>query len=1454
MFASLLGVCVPLLLSPVSAPAQDEGPVGVRPYEMDWAGRTLDDNPPLVNFEDLSGWRVECSSAVASFARTREQQLWDRYVGKLTYRGLTKGGPVVRIVPPRPIPISAPFDAVTLWAYGDTWGYAPDPSRPQVAISAEFEDAAGKVFQVPLYSVDWSEWYVLHRRLTPEQAAAVKPGAKLRALVVAGGTNKLDRALYLDNLAVFTEKLGPLSFDPRPERGIDMFPGQTTGTNTGPDKLPFPTRPQTILPDNLARDFKTSVKRQGDAVVFTYKGKDGELTYTLDPKTGTLGDISARWKGRGGQVRPCVDGGVRLSVDGVSVAPEKLEPLGTQVNGDTAVSRWRVSARGVSAEVTYTYHLWNKSLVVDVFAPGGNVAEVVYGRAQGLEAPRLVTNPFYIYGYGANRPSVVVAGTAAAPLFLTGNTDWCLSNASVPFALGAVKDEGVWYNGGTQYLPKTDGKRNDVYERLFLTLSPRYEEVLPVIPNPVSPWKSVTGTGVWRAHGAGNREGDAAFWTECHRYGMRKVIVTDHETGWRDGGESFTFRTRTAPGKGGDQGQYDYARLMQDKLGFVYGPYNNYTDFAPVNEYWSTDLIGRWSDGQLQHAWMRCYAPKPARAVEYCARLAPIIQSKFKFSTAYCDVHTAVAPWDRTDYDARVPGAGTFAATFYSYGEIMLHQKAAWNGPVYSEGGHHFPYVGLTDGNYGQDSSAHLGVNPWLVDFDLRSMHDHGCNFGMGNPDMFWGSDRPVASSREEADMGVDRFLAATVAFGHPGFLHYEGGIGNALRSYYMLQQLHSRYCLASASDIRYLSAEGRLLETSAALATGQWQRSQIVTHYSDGTVTVVNGNRTERMRATVDEHALDLPPNGYAGWTADGKVSVISGDRDGTRCDYAETPAYLYVDGRGRFTRFPRAASAGQAICRILGGGQYEVIPYLGADCGFGVTATYARALDQAGKDLGPAKLRVARGLTYVVPVEGAFSYLLDGGVGQPPKGLTSARDVVVAGETVRVTGRTQHEFRVPPRVVPGARVWRQFENQWVDFTVLQAADMKVGLEGNTLVATLKSNLAAPVDATLVVGDQREALRLEPGKAAAVRVDLGPPTEELAELLTVQLTCGAARQTLVRGHVVTQGFRPVAALSDTWEAGMRLVGHEDEVGFGDTLAGASPGVTNCGGVGKSSLFMHPPWQGGTGYTWVRYQPLALPAGRPAALRAVVGKGDGSDPGDGIYYRVVVVDAAGKETVAGTQHVTDHVWMPMEADLSPWEGQTVRVKLITDAGPAGDSSGDWGCWADMRVETLHTELVRGLEEAAERYRREPGPYPLAGLTVEELRGAKSGFLRYDGCGLEGGEGQYGSAAVLNGVALGPMAQAGGNELKGIWAQEVGVALTPGAIRTLGMRNRFVLDNHGRDYFKVRRFWLELTLADGRHCSSEVSPAVFTQPGEWQYAEGIGVPHTESITVDIWFGR
>jgi len=83
---------------------------------------------------------------------------------------------------------------------------------------------------------------------------------------------------------------------------------------------------------------------------------------------------------------------------------------------------------------------------------------------------------------------------------------------------------------------------------------------------------------------------------------------------------------------------------------------------------------------------------------------------------------------------------------------------------------------------------------------------------------------------------------------------------------------------------------------------------------------------------------------------------------------------------------------------------------------------------------------------------------------------------------------------------------------------------------------------------------------------------------------------------------------------------------------------------------------------------------------------------------------------------------------------------------------------------------------------------------------------------------------------------------------------VSIALTPQAIRSLGRQNQFRLRNPKGDFFSVRRFWIELELADGRRCSSDVSTATYTQPPTWPHAEGVGVPFGEEISVWIWFTK
>jgi hypothetical protein len=1431
-----------VLLVVASLAVADE-PVGKRPYEMVWVNRTDDTHPPLVDFENLDGWTVQCNDTVADLKRSREQQLWGSYVAKLTYRG-TGPKATVTVKPPKPIPLPASFDCINFWVYGNNWAWVSDKGTPQVAITVVLRAKDGRELPVSMTNVRWREWWVMHQRLSPEQLASLGSGGTLEGIRVTNCRNKEDRVLYFDNLAVYKEQLPPLSFEPRPERGIKPFAGQTTGTNTGPGKLPFPTREETILPDNLTQQFTTQLEPAGDGFRFRYRGQDGQLVYTYKPSSGTLGDVTAQWDGAAA-FQPMADGGIRFaSDDNKPLVPEKIVKLDCRQEGDTVVSTWRSTLGSRSAEVTYTLRLWQKSLVVDVKCLGGQVGEVWVGKAVGVTNPRLVTLPYL--ACEMQRPAVLVTGPVDKSLFTTAFVDHCRSNASSLWAVNQIVDQGVSYNGGSRYLPKTDGQRNDCFERLFLTVSPRFEEVLPNIPNPKSPWMHVAGERVWRAHGASNREQDYAIWKQVARYGMSKVLITDHETGWRDGGESFTMRTRAAPGRGGDESQVEYSRKMR-ALGFRYGIYNNYTDYAPVNEHWSEDYVTRLSNGQWQSAWARCYNPKPARAVELEARLAPIIQQKFQLDTAYCDVHTAVQPWRYVDFDARVPGAGTFAATFYAYGEIMLHQKKTWNGPVYSEGNNHWYYCGLTDGNYGQDQAARLAENPWLVDFDMRKMHPLCCNFGMGNIGMFYGHRETLGDTPEEQETRLDRFLAATLAFGHTGFLVMEGGISNGVRSYFSVQQIHANYAQETAVDIRYADEQGRLHPTSAAVANDAFKRSQVFTQYSNGLKVAVNGHPTETWKLQTAE----LPPNGWLAKDAEGKLTGFSAIVDGHRADYVDSPAYVYANGRGRFTRFAKAACDGQLVANKRADGSVELIP-VGKCTAFAIsldgrTAT-AVALAEDGKELGPAETRLSRGLVHVVPVAGALSYVLKPG-DRPTLSLKCDREKGIPGETIAVVGGSQHTFRIPADAAPGARVWQKFEDAWIDVTVVPMVDARLELK-DSLRLELTPHVAAPLDAEVKLGAQAKTVKLVSETPVTLDFAFDRPKEELVREIKLTVDAGDLHHRQSWWLKAEESILAIADFPNDVEKGQRLRKGKEIPLDEQTHAHVVWGARTCGEVTKPSLFMHPPYQGGTGYVFAITPPVQLPAEPKAALRCQVGKADGSDTGDGILFRIAVVDSKGKETIVAEKPWLQHAWTPLEADLSPWAGQRVRLKLISDVGPKDNSSGDWASWAEMRLESLRPTLQPTLHDKPVELRHRPGPFPLKNVRLDDLRKAKSAVLHFQGIGL-GSSGQYTSYANLNKVRLGTMPSAGGAETKGVWA-DAKLALKPEAIATLSEQNTLTIDNPGGDSFAVRAFWIELELADGRKCSSQIATTAYRQPPQWPYGYGEGVPADQDIQVQLRF--
>jgi hypothetical protein len=108
---------------------------------------------------------------------------------------------------------------------------------------------------------------------------------------------------------------------------------------------------------------------------------------------------------------------------------------------------------------------------------------------------------------------------------------------------------------------------------------------------------------------------------------------------------------------------------------------------------------------------------------------------------------------------------------------------------------------------------------------------------------------------------------------------------------------------------------------------------------------------------------------------------------------------------------------------------------------------------------------------------------------------------------------------------------------------------------------------------------------------------------------------------------------------------------------------------------------MHPPYIGGVGYAWAELKPISLPK-HPSRFHSFIGIRDGGAPSDGVWFRIELVDAQGKVHRLAEGTGVQGSWRELEADLSPFAGQTVRLRLIADVGPNDDSTADWACWGE----------------------------------------------------------------------------------------------------------------------------------------------------------------------------
>ena len=387
-----------------------------------------------------------------------------------------------------------------------------------------------------------------------------------------------------------------------------------------------------------------------------------------------------------------------------------------------------------------------------------------------------------------------------------------------------------------------------------------------------------------------------------------------------------------------------------------------------------------------------------------------------------------------------------------------------------------------------------------------------------------------------------------------------------------MLQALAARYTQADALSIRYADESGALLDTSAAVASGAYRRSQIHVRYSDGTRTVVNGSRDgDWMEVRCSGGRLHLPPFGFAGMSKD--VCVVNAVKNGRLIAYARGPEYVYLCAReGKWIDTPGGGTDGELTRLKESGGTEEVIASKASEIVLPYAAKEVVGLadvDMAEK--GEVVFSVdASGRTRFKPVEGCYSYRVT-----PPDG------------------------------------WRE-------------------------------------------PSPEEYL-------AAAFAGVGDRLPESAK----------------------KGARSVP-MPYHWSAGMVLRGSAEELPVdGEYGASISWSVMANEGVQKRVLAFHPPYKKAKGYVYARYR-IKVPV-EGLVFSAKAAKRTWSVPGDGILFKVAVRAKGGDLVTVSELTVKDYKWHEISADLSRWSGASVDLYLIGDPGPAGNTYGDGGGWADLKL-------------------------------------------------------------------------------------------------------------------------------------------------------------------------
>lgn len=993
-----------------------------RPAELVW-GKVLERHTPNFRFADAADWTVATSGdAEGAISVSTQADLWGRPTARIQYKGSGDpfSKPVLVVMPPVPLRIPDGSDKAQLWLHGNRWAHLFPQEYPSVKISLLLQDAAENVIQHPIHEVQWEGWYCAAAKLPLE----FRTGASLVGIAIEGGWQTDFRDLYFDSIRFFNDGSGALDFGARPQRNLTPFEGQSTGANLGAIRLEFPTRESTILPLQLGGGYTNAASVRGGAFVFAYDGKDAKIRYAFDPRKALAGLHAWMAAGTAGDPRLAAEKTPDAALIPALPAPSEKSQRATGVSefaglafdmpyvGQlTSGATWKLYNGNARGELTEAFlenntavaryadgtelrvKLVQKSLVVDVVNRTGNAAELDFGAIAGLAGAQTIRVP--LLTYRGDSPAVAMARQGDQTVFTSLWLDPYRSNATEPYGGAWTQGDLTRINGGVRYHLLSNVTINPMFERLFLTVSPRFEEVLPTVPNPTGLYSARAADWVaFRGRMTQDYAEELSLVARYRNLGLDPVLYVSGPGMWQDTDESTAFRLVGAPGKGGEAGLRDFAQGLKG-MGWNSAFWMNVTDASPTSAIWNESDLIHDSRGEWRITDLRRYGIKPLKALEFQQQYATQLKTRYQPGAMYAEKLTSEKPWWLTDMDGRVYGSGSFSQTIYAIGDFLRNQSRLMEAPVIGEGTFQWLYAGLSDGNFLDDAEGDdFLTQPLLPVFALMQIHTKEIGFGGGRI----GARLEAAKDNpDELSSVVDQFLATTVAYGNNGVLiPREYGLNLTMRSFYMMQQLQRRYALQAPVRIAYWDGLAERTVSEAVRMGLPARQRQMIVDYANGLRVWVNANPSMGMTGRIGEATLNIAPGGFAAYKK-GDFLTVSGaivtDFEGlggftmmgsSRTDYSRSAAYVYLDGRGRLFRAPEGESDGALAIRPIGPIQLELIHGSGTRLGVNRPfkmkgkCTSVEAFSEIGASLGQAQFTDDGKTTIISPVKDAVRYVV--------------------------------------------------------------------------------------------------------------------------------------------------------------------------------------------------------------------------------------------------------------------------------------------------------------------------------------------------------------------------------------------------------------------------------------------------------------------------------------------